>query len=375
MKVSSNPIRVCVIVSSLDRLGGQSIQAARLLACLADEKGILAELLPVNPRLPKALRWLQRIKYVRTIVTELVYLVTLFMRLPRYDVAHIFAASYFSFLLAPAPAVLIAKLFGKGVLLNYHSGEAEDHLRRWPRTTLPILRMADRVVTPSLYLVDVFARFGVRAEAIANIVDLNRFAFRERRPLRPVLLSNRNLESHYNVAATLRAFALIERQAPGARLIVAGEGSESARLLALAAELRIKRIEFMGAVPPDGMPALYDQADIFINASLIDNLPLSILEAFACGLAVVTSGAGGIPRIVTDGRTGIITALDDHESLARHVLELLGDHDLAARLIKEARAECQRYTWAAVRGPWLATYSDLLRGGSGVTLKSRATTN
>src|SRR5262249_33474871 len=162
-------------------------------------------------------------------------------RLPRYDVAHIFAASYFSFLLAPAPAVLIAKLFGKGVLLNYHSGEAEDHLRRWPLSTKLIFRLVDRVIVPSRYLVQVFARFGIEAEAVSNTAPLEHFSFRERHPLRPALLSNRSLESHYNVGAVLRAYALIERRVPEARLIVAGDGSERGRLQSLAKELGLKR--------------------------------------------------------------------------------------------------------------------------------------
>lgn len=362
----SLPIRVCLVVVSLDILGGHSIQASRLLAGLAEEQGIVAEMLPINPRLPKGFRWLQQIKYVRTVVTELLYLAMLFVRLPRYDVVHVFAASYFSFLLAPAPAVLIAKLFGKRVLLNYHSGEAEDHLRRWPRTTMPILRLADRVIVPSGYLVDVFARFGVQTEAIANTVDLERFTFRERQPLQPVLLSNRNLESHYNVAGVLRAFALIQRQIPEARLVVAGNGSENARLRALANELKLEQVEFVGSVSPAEMPALYDRADVFVNASLIDNLPLSLLEAFACGLAVVTSNAGGIPYIVANRSTGIVTALDDHEAIANAVLELFGNQELAAQLITAARAESQRYTWAAVRPAWCAIYRELAGGNRGM---------
>src|SRR6185369_315496 len=216
-------IRVCIVVASMDILGGQAIQAERLLEGLSRESGVEAELLPINPRLPGPLRLLQTIKYVRTLVTSIAYIASLLVRLPRFDVVHVFSASYFSFLLAPAPAVLISKLYGKPVLLNYHSGEAEDHLRRWPRTALPILRLADRVVVPSDYLVEIFARFGVSAQAVFNTVDSSRFQYRERRPLKPVLLSNRNLEAHYNVACTLRAFAMIQTQLVEARLIVAGD--------------------------------------------------------------------------------------------------------------------------------------------------------
>jgi len=352
-------IRVCIVAASLDILGGQAVQAKRLVEDFAREEVIEADFLPINPRLPGPLHLLQRIKYVRTFVTVIAYVTTLLVRLPRFDVVHIFSASYFSFVIAPTPAILIAKLYGKPVLLNYHSGEAEDHLTRWRRTAIPTLRLADRIVVPSGYLVDVFRKFGLEAKAIFNNVDLSSFRFRHRKPLGAVLLSNRNLEKHYNVACSLRAFALIQKHIPSAKMIVAGSGKESASLKRLASELNLKNIEFVGAMPPERMPALYDRADIFINASDVDNMPLSIIEAFACGLLVVTTDAGGIPYIVEHERNGLIPSRNDPESLARNCIALLEDGGLNERLTNTARNDCRKYTWAEVRNEWIEMYADL----------------
>jgi glycosyltransferase involved in cell wall biosynthesis len=353
-------IRVCIVVASLDILGGQAVQATRLLEGLEREPGIKASLLPINPRLPGPLGLLQRIKYVRTVLTSIAYIATLLVRLPRFDVVHVFSASYLSFLLAPTPAILIARLYGKPVLLNYHSGEAEDHLRRW-RTALPIIRLADRVVVPSDYLVSVFARFGIAAHSVCNTVDVGRFRFRERRPLRPVLLSNRNLERHYNVECSLRAFEVVHRMHPAARLIVAGDGSQGRGLRELAAKLALENVEFVGAVAPQRMPALYAAADIFINASDVDNQPLSLIEAFASGLPVVTTNAGGIPDMVSEGQTGLMVERGDHEALADRVIRLLSDKELASHIARRAREECGRYSWAAVSGKWIRLYLELSR--------------
>src|SRR5262245_13039642 len=370
-KRRSKPIRALIVAAPPDWPGGQAAQAARLLEGLAREPGVEAELLPIHPRLPGALQRLHEIRYARTVVYTIAYVALLLLRMPRFDVAHVFAASYFSFVITPAPAVLIAKLYGKPVLLNYHSGEAEDHLRRWPRSTKLIFRLADRVVVPSRYLVGVFARFGIEAEAVSNTAPLERFTFRERRPLRPTLLSNRSLERHYNVADTLRAFALVEQRVPGARLIVAGDGCERARLRALAAELRLKRVEFVGVAPPDRMPELYDRADIFVNSSLVDNMPLSVIEAFACGLAVVSSNAGGIPSLVTGGETGLLSPCGDYKALAANVIRLLEDQRLAAALTDRARAACGQYTWEAARNSWLKLYAEM----TGVVVMSDAGKN
>lgn len=362
---AARPLRVCLVAPSLDILGGQAVQAARLERALRAHDGVAVGFVPINPRLPGLLRLLQRVRYVRTLVTSLRYIWTLVRRLREFDVIHVFSASYLSFVLAPTPAVLLGKWYGKRVILNYRSGEAEDHLRRWRRTALPVLRLADALVVPSGYLVEVFARAGLRAQALPNIVDLQQFRFRRRTPLRPVFLANRNFEAHYNVACVLRAFASIQRRHPDARLIVAGDGSQRTALMHLASELGLQHTEFVGQVPPDRMPRLYDAADVYLNAPDVDNMPASILEAFASGLAVVTTDAGGIPHIVRHAVTGLIVPRGDHEKMAAAALHLLQDPDLAERLISSAVEECRRrYAPQAVATQWRNVYEGLLASPS-----------
>jgi glycosyltransferase involved in cell wall biosynthesis len=274
-------------------------------------------------------------------------------------VLHVFSASYLSFVIAPTPAILIGKLFSKRVLLNYHSGEAEDHLTRWRRTAIPIIRLADLVVVPSEYLVRVFARFGLEAHAIHNLVDTGRFRFRERKVLQPVFLSNRNLESHYGVDHVMRAFAIIQQSYPAASLTIAGDGSQRVSLERLSKELKLQNTVFVGKIDPNSIADLYDRSDIYLNGSEIDNQPLSILEAFACGLPIVTTAAGGIPDIVSNGRTGFVVPCRDHEQMAVRAIELLSQPNLAREMTTRAVAECRLFSWEAVRDGWLSSYQQL----------------
>lgn len=354
---SSASLRVCIVAPSLDILGGQAIVAQRLMAQLAAERDIRLSFLPHNPRLPHSLRILQRIKYVRTIVTSLAYVVSLLRQLRAQDVVHVFSASYWSFLLAPTPAVLIGRWYGKRVILNYRSGEAADHLARWRRTALPVLRRADRIVVPSGYLVDVFARFGLVAEPIVNFVDVGAMPYRARAVLRPHFLANRNFASHYNVACVLRAFHLIQQAVPEARLTVAGDGAERDMLRALARELELRNIDFVGQVTMARMWTLYDAADIYLNAPSIDNMPNSVIESFAAGLPVVTTNAGGIPYIVTHEVNGLLVDCNDHRAMANAALRLLADSHRGLRLAARARADVlAKYTWTAVRDEWRRAY-------------------
>lgn len=353
------PLRILIVAPSFDILGGQSVQAARLLERLRQEPALELGFLAINPRLPGPLASLQKIKYLRTFVTSLLYVANLFSRIPKYDVIHVFSASYFSFVIAPTPAIAIGKLFGKRILLNYHSGEAEDHLQRWRRTAIPTLRMVDSLIVPSVYLERVFARFGLQAKAIFNLIETDEFQFRERRALRPVFLSNRNLELHYGVDRVLRAFEIIQKKFPEAVLTVAGDGSQRTALDKLAQDLGLKNVSFVGRVAPHKIRDFYDAADIYLNGSEIDNQPLSLLEAFACGLPIVTTDAGGIPDVVTDGETGFLVPRGNYQLLAERAIQLLHDPDLAERLAQKGKLECSKYSWVFVRDAWMDVYEKL----------------
>ena len=355
----TNKLRVLIVAPSLDILGGQSRQAVRLMEGLKRESNLEIGFLPHNPRLPGILRSLQAIKYVRTVVTTLYYIALLLWRVRQYDIIHIFCASYYSYSMSAIPALGIARLYGKKSILNYRSGEAEDHLKTW-RSAVPTIRWADEVVVPSGYLVDVFGQYGLRARAIHNIVELDRFTYRERQPLRPVFLTSRLLEPLYNVPCVLRAFAIIQESYPDARLTIAADGFLRRDLEALARELKLRQTEFIGFVKFEGMPALYDAADIYLSATSIDNMPSSLTESMACGLNVVTTdGGGAIPYIMTNEVSGLIVDRDDHKALAAAALRLLNDNEFALKLARNAHESTKKFTWPYIRDQWLTVYREL----------------
>ncbi|MEO6445707.1 MAG: glycosyltransferase family 4 protein [Gemmatimonadaceae bacterium] len=367
----ARPLRVCLVGPSLDILGGQAIILDRLRRGLESVPGLEVSFLPVNPRLPGPLAALQRVKYVRTVVTTIAYVASLLRHLRHVDVVHAFSASYWSFLLAPVPAICVGRLFGKAVILNYRSGEADDHLANWTSATR-FARLAHAIVVPSDYLVDVFARYGLRARSIFNFVETERIPFRSRGGARLQFLSNRNLEPLYNVGCSIRAFGQVQRDVPDAELSIAGDGAERPRLEALVRELGLRHVRFLGRVPPTEMPALYDAADVYINSPDIDNMPNSIIEAFAAGLPVVTTDAGGIPYIVRHESNALMVASGDADALGRAALRLVQEPALAERLAAVGRTEClERYVWPAVRDAWMRLYRDVARQARGASLPSQ----
>ena len=223
------------------------------------------------------------------------------------------------------------------------------------------IRQVDKNIVPSRFLVDVFREFDIDASIIPNIVDLERFRFRERDPLRPRLVSTRNFDALYNVATTIRAFKIVQDRWPDATLTLVGGGAQEADLRALVAQLGLRDVTFVGRVTPQTIAQYYADNDIYIQSPNIDNMPTSVLEAFASGMPVVSTEAGGVPAILTHGVHGLLAPLADYETLGHHVLRLLDCPDVARTLARAAFATCQACTWTNVREQWVRAYRGLLR--------------
>lgn len=348
--------RICLIATSLDFLGGLGVQVNTIYEGFRKE-GVEIDCLYANPKLKGIFGICQRYKFIRTIVTSVAYVIILFKQIPKYDVLHIFSASHFSFLLASMPAILIGKYFKKKVVLNYHSGEAEDHLSRSESTIKRVLKYVDVVVVPSVYLQKIFCKFGIESEVIYNIINEEDFPFKKREIFKPCFIVSRNLEPMYNVACVLKAFKLIQDKYPEAELTVIGYGSQDDSLKSLSKDLNLNYVVFAGRVERDAIAKYYQKADFMLNASNIDNMPISILEAFSSGIPVISSEAGGIPYIIKDGKNGLLVPLNDEKSMAEKAIYLLSNQDIAGDFADNASKECRiSYSWEANRKAWLELY-------------------
>jgi glycosyltransferase involved in cell wall biosynthesis len=348
-------IRVALVAASPRWIGGQGVQADSLVRHWREDPAVTIHFIPIDPALPCWLRWVERIPWLRTCARMPFYFAALWRGSRKADIVHIFSASYWSFLIAAVPAWLVAQLCGTKNLIHYHSGEARDHLSR-SSLARGVLRGADRVIVPSEYLAAVFREFGLEPRIVPNLVDWRQFSFRLREPLRPKLICTRGFHSYYGVDVVIRAFLVIKEHHPGARLYLVGKGATEQRIRELVAQFRVSGVEFAGAVLHKEIGRCYEENDIFINASWMDNAPVSILEAFASGTPVVTTAPQGIRYLVEHERTGLLCEPGDWAALAENVLRLLREPALAVRLSRNAHSECQRYCWEQVRPKWLEVY-------------------
>lgn len=138
----------------------------------------------------------------------------------------------------------------------------------------------------------------------------------------------------------LRAATRILQRKPAAmpvRFFLVGDGPQRAQLQQMAAGLGIADAVIFTGYRNDAVKLLAE-LDVLLISSLTEGLPLTVYEAFAAGVPVVTTDAGGIAEVVHPGRTGLITTTGNSDALADHVLHVLGDAALAGRLRSEALA-------------------------------------
>lgn len=355
----SGNLRVGLVGPLPPPFGGMANQT-RQLAELLSGQGITVSVAQVNA--PYRPNWIGHVPYLRALFRLLPYITSLWRLAARSDLMHVMANSGWSWHLFAAPAIWIAHWRKVPVVVNYRGGEAGIFLEKSAPKVRRSLSRASVLAVPSGFLQEVFGRFGITAEVVPNIINLERFRNpKPHRSIRRHLLVARNLEPIYDNETAIRAFALVHARYPDATLTIAGSGPEANRLQALAEHLALSTaVTFTGRLEPQAMANLYREADIAINPSLVDNMPNSVLEALASGLPVVSTNVGGVPYIVRDDKTALLVPPRSPEAMASAITRLIDEPSLCSRLIDNGLAEVQRYTWNTVWPVWEKVYQSAL---------------
>jgi len=327
--------------------GGMANQTRQLAELL---RGAQATVVMVQSNRPYVPAWVGRWPGVRALFRLVPYLFALWRAAARSDVFHVMANSGWAWHLFSAPAIWIARARAVPVVVNYRGGEAASFLQRSAAVVRWSMRHVARLAVPSAFLEQIFGRHGMPAVIVPNVIDLAHFHPQDagERAARHIVVA-RNLETIYDNATALRALAQVRRRCPDAHMTIAGSGPEAARLRALVAELGLMDcVHFSGRLDRDAMAALYREADVGLNPSLVDNMPNSLLEAMASGVPVVSTNVGGVPFIVQDRVSALLVAAGDPDAMADALITVLEDRSLRRRLAAAGLREVERYTWTRV---------------------------
>lgn len=237
-----------------------------------------------------------------------------------------------------------------------HGGNLPMRLRNSPRLSKYLFRYAHKLIAPSGYLQASFREAGYEAEVIPNFIPIASYPFKKRHQISPRLLWVRAFDKTYHPQMAVRVLYELSKQYPDARLCMVGPDKDGSLEVCqtLAKELEIKdKITFTGRLSKPEWIHLSADYDIFISTTNFDNMPVSVIEAMALGMPVVSTDVGGLPYLIEHERTGLLTPPNDTAAMTEAILRLLGDAELSGKLSLAGRAKAETLSWEAVKPKWL----------------------
>jgi glycosyltransferase involved in cell wall biosynthesis len=285
---------------------------------------------------------------------------TVITRRHEYDLAHVDVFSGPAFVWAQTVCFAL-RCLRKPYVLTLRGGNLPAFARSSPRRVERLLRSAAAVTAPSGYLCEQLKQFRPDLVLIPNGLDVGAYRLRPLREAKPRLLWLRAFHAIYNPVLAARVMAELLRDVPEASLTMVGPDKGDGAFQAVveeAAKLGVaKRIQFPGPIPRADVPSRMAEADIFINTTNIDNTPVSVLEAMASGLCVVSTNVGGVPYLLEHGKDALLVSPDDSVAMAGAIRRVLNEPALAETLSRNARMKAEQFDWPVVVSRWEALLS------------------
>jgi glycosyltransferase involved in cell wall biosynthesis len=291
---------------------------------------------------------------------------TVFLQRASYQVAHVDVFSGLAFLWAEVVCRVLRAL-QKPYILTLRGGNLPIFAKKWTGRVSRLLSSANIVTAPSRYLFQEMQPYCRSLEFLPNPINLSAYSFRERKHAAPRLVWLRAFHHIYNPSLAPRVLALLTDEFPDAKLTMVGpdkcDGSfELTRKV--AEDLGVPdRVDYMGSVPKAKVPESLQLGDIFINTTNVDNTPVSVMEAMACGLCIVTTNVGGLPYLLEDGVDALLVPPDAPQAMADSVQRLLTEPGLAEKLSCNARKKIEQLDWKIIFPHWEKLFTEMSQNG------------
>jgi len=279
----------------------------------------------------------------------------LFIKGRKYNIFHIHGCSFFGFF-PIVIGVIIGSLLKKKIIITYHGGGLDEFINKYKTKVMYYLNKADIITVPSKYLQNILNDNSIKSKYLPNIIRDDNVYFKKRDILKPNLIVTRTLDEVYNIPLVIMTFKDLKKVVPDAKLKIVGDGKLKNEIFELVKKENIDDIEFVGRVPNSKIGEILNTSDIFINPSNKDNMPLSLFEALACGLAVISTNVGGIPDYITDGINGFLIELNNKEQLMNKIFYILNNQDEVQKIISNGYQTFEQLTLNNLKNEYLKLY-------------------
>ena len=243
--------------------------------------------------------------------------------------------------------IFLAKLFNIPYIPVLRGGYLSERYRKYPRIFIFLFSNASTIICPSKYLKRCFDDKNYTIKVIPNYIDLKMYSFKIRKQIKPQILWVRSIHNIYNPLMAVHVLDGIKKKYPDARLCMVGPVKDNRvmeQLKILISRLDLQdHVLFSGQLSKIEWTALSKDYDIFINTTDYDNNPVTLLEAMALGLPIVSTNVGGVPYLIEDGETGFLVAPNDANAMAEKIIELISGELSHLQIIDNARVKVSKY--------------------------------
>lgn len=240
-------------------------------------------------------------------------------------------------------------------ILFLHGGNLPARLDHSPKLSKIMFKHSYKNVAPSGYLKYEFEKRGYKTILIPNTIDLTIYPFKERRDIQPKLLFVRAISSLYNPKMAIEVLKLLKSKYPDAELCVVGPDKDGslAECIKLVEDLGVSNsVKFTGKLTKPEWIELSKSYDIFINTTNADNTPVSVMEAMALGMPIITTNVGGLPYLIKDGKDGYLSNPKNAEAMVKNIDKLLSDSNQSSQISLNCRAKAESWGWCEVKNKW-----------------------
>ena len=234
-------------------------------------------------------------------------------------------------------------------------GGYPDRLIKSPGLCKFIFTNSYKNISPSVYLKKYFEDEGYEVEYIPNFIPINNYIYKQRSNIKPKLFWVRSFDVTYNPILAVEILKLLKEKYSDAELCMVGPDKDGSlqRVKDKAKEYGLTdSLKLTGKLSKDEWLKLSENYDIFINTTDFDNHPVSVIEAMAVGLPVVSTNVGGIPFLIRDGEDGLLVPPNDASKFIEQIEKLLTENDSVKELTNNARKKVEEFDWEILKQKW-----------------------
>ncbi|ARV13819.1 glycosyltransferase family 4 protein [Polaribacter sp. SA4-12] len=255
---------------------------------------------------------------------------------------------YYAFIISQ-----LARVFKLKYIPILHGGNLPERLERNTFLSDLIFKNSYKNVAPSNYLKSSFEKKGYDTMFIPNILEIENYNFKNRKQLEPKLFWVRAFKEIYNPTLAIKVLDLLKKEYPKAKLCMVGPFVDDSYddCLKLISELKLESsVEFTDVLLKEDWHKKSEDYDIFINTTNFDNTPVSVMEAMALGLPIVSTNVGGMPFLIDDTTDGLLVTKSNTEEMTSAIVSLLNNNH--PNLAINARKKVGNFSWNNNKGKW-----------------------